>query len=303
MVRKIYLDSRFRDSGTNANFQFTLPAPVLHPKCRAYIDSIHIPNAFYTINSLNRYIYVEEVWIDAFGVNPTGNTMTRKRKIELYEGSYDIAGLAMELGRVLRAGSFFPGAAAGISPPTDDYNVVPEYTSGRLIIGMIGTATNAMRIWSSDYLKANKHLWTETVDPNNPWVSQVGTYVENDDCYAALGFDFDATGPVDVAVGFPRIGNIHVSVIPFHTLYLTCEYGLGTNEDGLSARGGNILRSIPVDVASGSMIHDKVENPFDYVELEAGQLRSFSFALRDVYQRVVDLHHPFSFCILLVEEE
>ena len=296
MVRKIFVDSRFRDSGTNSNFQFTLSSPVLHPKCRAYIDDIHIPNTFYTITNNNKYIYIEEIWIDAFGVNPTGNTLTRKRKITLNEGYYDIQTLSVELQRALDTNSFFPGAQ-------DAYVVIHDTKTGKLTIGIVGIATNAVRIWHKEYLKANKHLWVETVTPAGSYVPQVGTYAENDDCYDAIGFDYDATAPVSIGVGLPASGNRHVSVIPFHNLYLTCAYGLGTNEDCIGARGGNILRSIPVDVGYGNMIHDQLQNPFDFIQLEAGQLRSFSFALRDMFQRDVDLHHHFSFSILLVEEE
>ena len=63
MVRKIFVDSRFRDSGTFANFQTTLATPVLHPKCRAYLDNIHIPNLFYTIHDNAKHIYIVEQWL------------------------------------------------------------------------------------------------------------------------------------------------------------------------------------------------------------------------------------------------
>ena len=293
MVRKIYIDSRFRDSGTNSNFQFTLPAPVLHPKSRAYIDSIHIPNVFYTINNLNKHIYLEEIYIDAFGVNPTGNTLTRKRKIALDEGFYDLQTLATQLATALQRNSFFPGAVP--TNPTDYYTVTTRPDQGKLIIGIVGTGTNSVKVWPKDYLRANKDLW---VDANS---NQVGTYVEHDDCYTAIGLEGDVKFHIFPA--FPLYTNRHISILPFHTLYLTCDYGLGTNEDCISARGGSILRSIPIATSFGNMIHDQLQNPFDYIELEAGQLRSFSFALRDVFQREIPLLHPFSFSILLVEED
>ena len=300
MVRKIFVDSRFRDHGTNSNFQFTLSAPVLHPKCRAYIDNIHIPNMFYTIQGNNRYIYVMEffTWMNPVTLNtePT----SRKRKIALNDGQYDIDTMAVELKRALDTGSFFPGAAAG----TDAYTVTPDTNTGKLTLSMIGTVGNIATIWTRQYLDANKASWQETVDPAGAWVSQVGSYGESDDCYTVIGFqDFDATNPLSVTVGTSVQGNSHVSVLPFHNLYLTCAYGLGSNEDCIGARGGNILRSIPINAGFGNMIHDQLQNPFDFIQLEAGQLRSFSFALRDMFQREVDLRHGFSFSIVLVEEE
>jgi hypothetical protein len=51
------------------------------------------------------------------------------------------------------------------------------------------------------------------------------------------------------------------------------------------------------------MIHDMLQNPFDYTTLEAGQLTTFGFALRDIYGRDLPLNQSFSFSIMLVEEE
>ena len=103
---------------------------------------------------------------------------------------------------------------------------------------------------------------------------------------------------------FPLQGSAHVSILPFHVIYLTCGFGLGTNEDSVGPRGGNsILRSIVVNTGFGNMIHDMLQNPFDYTSLEAGQLTTFEFGLRDVFGRDLPLEQPFSFSILLVEEE
>ena len=282
MVRKIFIDSRFRDSGSFANFQYSLKTPVTHPKCRAYIDQLHIPNVFPTIHENNRNLYIVESYSDD-GVL----YHVRKRKVPLTVGNYDIDSLATELQTQLNANTYFPD---------NQYVVTKDESLGRLTIGFSGSGNAEVNIWTMPYLKKHRDLW---VDPSS---NQVGTFVEDDDCYSVIGFTEEA--PMTASHSFSLQGNAHISTLPFHTVYLTCSYGLGTNEDAIGPRGGNsILRSIVVNTSFGNMIHDMLQNPFDYTTLEAGQLTSFGFALRDIYGRDLPLNQSFSFSIMLVEEE
>ena len=284
MVRKIFLNSTFRDSGTHANFQTTLKTPVSHPKCRAYLDQIRIPHTMHTIHEHNKHLYVVEQWTTT---NPTAGH-TRKRKIILDEGNYDISTLATELQSKLNTNTFLPGGPSS-------YTVTPLSKKERITIAIAGTNTPQLAIWPMAYLKAHTDLW---VDSHS---NQVGTFVPDDDAYTALGFTQDTI--VNVLPNSPQTGIAHVSMIPFHTLYLTCAFGLGTNEDAIGPKGGNLLRSIGVNAPPGGIIHDQLQNAFDYVALEAGVLHTFSFALKDLHDRDIPLFHGFSFTILLVEEE
>ena len=128
MVRKIFVDSRFRNSGSFANFQYTLNTAVLHPKCRAYIDQVHIPNVFPTIHANNQNLYIVESWTTA---GPTGHT--RKRKISLPVGNYDIATLATALQTVLNASTFFPLG--------NSYTVTHSTSTGKITIAVAGPNT------------------------------------------------------------------------------------------------------------------------------------------------------------------
>ena len=283
MVRKIFVDSRFRAYGSFANFEYTLNTGVVHPKCRAYIDQIHIPNVFPTIHENNQNLYISEAWVTA---GPTGHI--RKRKIPLTIGNYDIQTLATELQTQLNTNTFLPAG--------NTYAVTHSTSTGKLTISLAGPDSPEAGIWSMAYLKANPGLWVDAFS------NQVGTFVADDDCHTALGFTHD--GIVNVTTANALTGSAHVSILPFHTVYLTCSHGLGTSEDSLGPRGGtNILRSIVVNTGFGNMIHDQLQNPFDYVALEAGQLMSFGFALRDIHGRDLPLNQGFSFSILLVEED
>ncbi len=59
--RKLYVDSRKRVSGSHSDFDYQLPNPIQVPKCRCFVDSVHLANIFPTITSHSRFIYIEEV--------------------------------------------------------------------------------------------------------------------------------------------------------------------------------------------------------------------------------------------------
>jgi len=237
----------------------------------------------HTIHENNKHLYVVEQWTTT---NPTAGH-TRKRKLALDEGNYDINTLATELQTKLSANTFLPAGHT--------YTVTPTSKTERITIAIAGPNTPQLAIWPMAYLKAHTDLW---VDASS---NQVGTFVPDDDAYTALGFTQDTI--VNVLPNFAQTGNANVSMIPFHTIYLTCAFGLGTNEDAIGPKGQNLLRSIAVNAPQGGIIHDQLQNPFDYVALEAGVLRSFSFALKDLHDRDIPMFHGFSFTILLVEEE
>ena len=60
MVRKLYIDARAKKAGTYSDFTWQTDRPILVEKSRAFIDSVHIPNSFGTINSTNQYVYLTE---------------------------------------------------------------------------------------------------------------------------------------------------------------------------------------------------------------------------------------------------
>ena len=272
-VRKIFVDSRFRNAGNFANFQYSLKAPVKVAKCRAFIDSIHIPQVFPTIHENNQNIYLEESWNAGANLN--------QRKVALTIGNYTADELKTELLTRLNANTGFPN---------NTYTVTYSENTGKLTIGIAGAGNGDTNIWSMEYLKAHPQLWT---DPNS-------TFTPDDDCYSVIGFTDTEVMNISIAL----TGNAHISVLPFHTIYLTCSYGLGSNDECVGPRGNsNILRTIPITSSFGTMIHDTLMNAFEFTTVQAGQLTSFGFALTDIHGRDVPLEQGFSFSILLVDDE
>ena len=84
MVHKIYVDSRKRIKGTTSNFTYQLPRPLEIGASRVFVDSVSIPNAFPSIHSKNKYIYIQE----------DVGSVTSKLKVPLTEGFYDAFSLA-----------------------------------------------------------------------------------------------------------------------------------------------------------------------------------------------------------------
>ncbi len=58
--RKLYIDSRFRSSGSHSDFVFQLAASVEVPHgWVAIIDTVSVPNVFQTVDATRCKLYVE----------------------------------------------------------------------------------------------------------------------------------------------------------------------------------------------------------------------------------------------------
>ena len=102
MVRKLYIDARAKKEGSYGDFTWQSDRPIIVEKCRAFIDSVHIPNVFGCINSTNQYVYLTEEQAD-FTVLAGNNkiyleeTPGGERIITLAAGLYTEATLASQL--------------------------------------------------------------------------------------------------------------------------------------------------------------------------------------------------------------
>jgi hypothetical protein len=267
---KLFVDSRFRRDGTNSDFSFALPRPIeINKPYRAMVDQVHIPHVWTTINSYNQALYLEEIF----------NTVVNQRKLYLTIKQYTGDTLAAELQTQLNAGSFLPASA---------YTVSFDAEQGKLSL-ILTTQNVTARLFPMSFLLE----------------AGAGYFVD-----ASTGEGVVANDSADHVVGLTRQTTLtsadgqvpleHVSMNPFHTLYLHCDYGMGTGEDAVGPLGnGTILRSLPVATAYGSIMPDLSLNPHDYTLVNPGQLQTFKFRLADSLGRSTPLSMPFSFSILL----
>ena len=261
---KIFIDSQLRVHGTNSSFEFQLPRPVSVDKdYRVMCDQVHVPHTFQTIHSGNRAIYFREI-----------GTHDRQHKVLLTPKQYDGPSLATEVAHKLNQAT----------TNTATWTVTFDADQGKLNFSIsAGTA----KIYGMEYL----------LNTPNSWVGFSGETVG----------DHDSAGPIIGVHGMSvldvssvAVQGSHISVIPFHTLYLHCDRGFGDGESAIGPKGNSsVLRSIPVQSSYGSMLHDLSLNPHDHTTLKRGQMGTFKFRLADKHGRAIDLDQSFSFSLLL----
>ena len=114
-VRRIYIDSRLRSSGTDSDFTYDLPRSIEVPdQTIAFVDSILLPNVFTTLNENNNRLYVSET---------VGSTTTEHTYL-LPEGNYTGQSLAITLTSTLNTHKTLP----------TNYNAIYEENIGKLAI-------------------------------------------------------------------------------------------------------------------------------------------------------------------------
>ena len=97
-VHKLYLDSRAAKERTHghADFVWTPDTPVVVDKCRAFIDSVYIPQAFGSIGTHNANTYVAEeqpdftvlARLDQVYLQETAAGVTTERIVQIATGTY-----------------------------------------------------------------------------------------------------------------------------------------------------------------------------------------------------------------------
>ena len=275
MPHKIYLDSRRRVSGSHSDFDYQLPLPIQVPKSRCFVDSVHIANVFPTITGHSRFIYIQEV---------DTSSVSTKRKVALTQRTYDGTTLATEVALQLNTGTTLTAAS---------YSCSFETTTGKLTISNTTAAPADFSIWPAEYLKHG--LW----DPLN--LGSIPDYIEGDDCYDVIGFAavYKITGNAST----PITGAGHIDVQSYRSLFL--HSSLGMQGDCIGPDDSqSIIRRIVLDSAPGTMVNDFHSLPYDFVSVEASQIRNLSFRLADYRGRTVDLQHTgFSFSLLFVPED
>ena len=90
-VHKIYVDSRAAAEGDASDFVWAPDRPLSVGKCRAFIDSVHMPITWGSITDYNKFLYVAEE-MPAFTILPT------QAKVYLRENGIDrVATLAASI--------------------------------------------------------------------------------------------------------------------------------------------------------------------------------------------------------------
>jgi hypothetical protein len=263
-------------SGSHSDFDYQLPNPIQVPKSRCFVDSVHLANVFPTITSHSRFIYIEEI--------STTNVST-KRKVGLTAGqNHDGTTLATEVALQLNTGTTLAA---------NSYSCTFSSSTGKLTISNTTASPADFSIWTADYLKHG--LW----NPLN--LGSIPAYIEGDDCYDVIGFasPYKITGNSTT----PITGEGHISVMPYHTLFLHSDLGLQGDALGPDS-SSSIVRKIVLETGPGTQVNDFHSLPYDFVSVQPSQIRNLRFRLADYRGRTIDLLHTgLSFSLLFVPED
>jgi len=270
MPHKLYIDSRNRIRGSASDFFYQIPIPIHIQASRAFIDSVSLPNVFPTLHGNNNAVYLEEI---------NSSNVSTKRKIFLRNGFYDGEALALELKTLLNTQISL----------SQLYEVTFEEKLGKIKITNPSPSPEQFFIWPEAYLERGG-LW----NPLN--LNTIPPFIKDDNAYGVLGIygDQPLAGPVT--------SSGHISVMPYHTLFIHSDLGL--QDDSIGPNGEkSIIRKVTIDQGSGSMIHDFHSLPYDYVTVPKGQIRTMHFKITDYLGREVDMSHmSISFSILFIDE-
>ena len=139
MLRKVYIDSRYKtsNSASNTDFTFELKQNLdLPDNTTCWIDDISIPHTWYSVENFNSNLYVRVIG--------TGNT---DKRINLSQKNYTGSTLATELQTKLSAAF------------TETFTVTYTSSTGTLNITI---STNNFIIYTEDELENNTMTWTGT---------------------------------------------------------------------------------------------------------------------------------------------
>ena len=167
---------------------------------------------------------------------------------------------------------------------------------------MFDAATGKLSVATSD-ASNTFHVWSAEALANSQWNSLylgfIPVYAPHDDAYDVLGFHDPIPQPG--SQGSPAQASGHLNVIPHHTLYI--QSSLDGQNDSVDPMGSSsVIRTVCLDRAIGSYIHDRNSLPFDYVSVSKGMIRQLEFRLTDWRGRPVPLTNSWSFSIIFVPE-
>ena len=283
-TRRVYVDSRFRHSGSEGDFRVILDTPIeLSEGALGYIDGICLSNTFPTlVSGVNNRLYVRQL-MSGVGSGP------KDIGLVLAPGQYTTSTLATEIQGELNQIKI----NAAIT-----YTVAASADGSTLTFSMAGPAD------ASDGTSL-KILTSQEVDAGGPadWGAANASHGlpagsapdKYQDAGTVVGLQ---SGTFSLLVN-ESLTSSFVSMIPYRTLFLHSHLGSPLS---VGPRGENtIVRRIIVGhTLPGQIILDNLGTELDNIELPP-MLSEMHFSVRDIYGRPVELSHSISFALVIKE--
>ena len=272
MPWELYVDSRKRVKGargdTDSDFAVALPYPVaVSGKC--YIDVVLLSNNFYTIRAGE----CDRIYLDE-------NDVATKRVAILAPGQYTVLELKDALVATLNLNKAIVG----------QYQVTYLTATNRFQLAIVNpAATDVVRIWQEEHLKANTADWSSVIA-----LTANDLRSANRACGFLDGTFLSSTGTAVAATDAP-------DVQPYKQLFLRSNLASGSSQSlGVNGESDIIRRIVCGNTPQNAMIHDVHSTPNDSVAIAGTpEFSQMWFQLIDVEGRIVDTHgHPISFSII-----
>ena len=270
-IKKIYIDSKHKTSGSNSDFQCQLKETYLMPENAVFkVVDVCIPHSWTTVmTNINSKLYFYLSDNSAIGTRPEEGYI-----INLSERNYTGAELATHLQTQMNHAV----ASSAITNKTFTCAYNPYNQTISILIGINTT----FKLLTEDDIKSKL---------NNTWTSLSNTPADYnaDD---AMDFNTDMLKLNEGNSPLYDSNNPYVSSFinlqPIRNLYLS-SLGLG-NYNTVDLKGNrSIIKKIPVTAPWNSMIFDNVVYD-DYLSCERQTLKTMNFRLTDCHGHTVPLN-------------
>ena len=287
-VRKLYIDSRYRATGTASNFEYELPETIELPKnTRAFITEFTGVNGWDTVNPTNNKLYVVEEL----------NIATHFcRTLALTPNPYDTDGLRTEIEAQLNSSS---------KRISGTYKVTRTTGAGDSTSATSGTAYRYFTIevnGGGGFQIASEPLLRDPAWQSTHWLAFGGLLYDTTNPQSTNElFSFESTTWDKYETKYT---SNFIDLRSKHNLYVhSPSFGHYTSIGPNGVR--TILCKIPVESAYGTVIHYAHSgSSYDFIEVGTSALRMLSFSLLDSKMNEVDTKGShWSMTICLAEEE
>ena len=266
-ITNIFIDSRFRSSGTGSDFSIELPENLSTAgNTCLHVAAVSFPVTFWTVEdgvrdrvALKLSIPSQRVSLDTF--------------VEVQRGQYDGFNFAEALQTSLNAIEI-----AGVDLPTWEVLYVPS--ENRLVIQWGEEAAPARR-WqfvSEKQLRSENFLWTgPPYDPQNLHLLDQVIRLESDP-YPVIDQGTYVTGYFDSYAG--------ISEVYLQSVTLSCYKSLGPSLNSRST-----IARVPVEAEHGATAHwVSMGYTFDFLPVPYLSARRIDFKLCDATGQAINLH-------------
>ena len=262
-LKKLFVDSRFRSSGTPTDFAITFADDIECDEDQTvYVNAVSFPNTLYTVQDTNNKLYVIESEYRA----ATDSYEYHPRLLTINDGNY--SGLALEA--ALRTALTTNRPISNVDKPLTITYLPHE---GRIRV----TTTGNDRIWFPSSEELMEISWKSTNWNGGPAYSVTNPNAFND--------VLRVTSPTQFQSSFTS-GLLDLRV--HHTL---CLHSSLTSYQTLDSRGSRTaIARIPVNADFGYVVHWQSNLSEDCLNVGGQRFRTLHFRLANAYGTAVDLH-------------